>query len=573
MQHFKETFNQFVKKLMKNKKMAKEEAMLAALVSYAFGSAVTDGAILGLLEELCGLGVASEDEEMAPVDADVSIDQTSTTWCAPHRWSLTCKVALHRLKLTGQEVQHRSIKPPKRWFAIVMNDMYDVCRDLVNYFDDEENYRMLKEFAKANPITDAATGAILMVRKMYNPSPTRLNAYADLFLAIHHNKKYFEKLADAPPAVTALLTDRTLDVVDGPVSTPVTYNPGHELDKLTPILLNLVWISKIAEANDTDACIFQWRLSRFVRDISQDGRTLSWFDEAERKHEVPVADCNRHSKLVGNVLRNLRVAIGFYFDSQLEQDWATLLCILLHPTSSGCPAAAIGTDRFRPWPCFKGRFESVFRKAHGEWVQRDADSMLHAIMRSGEKVLKEELELQYDMENCSISSMDLLEEAAAPAAAASASAVQPAPKKPHILDGLYSDDEDDDAEPEADNPVAAPLSKKEVIVKEALDYWLVDREPSKPQANGQTALSMVAFWSKEDASARKGAVGLLKRVAARAGALMISQCATERINKIPKEVWTADRRSILPETMARDVFIFGNKDKYPSCDFEWPVLK
>jgi hypothetical protein len=179
MQHFKETFNQFVKKLMKNKKMAKEEAMLAALVSYAFGSAVTDGAILGLLEELCGLGVASEDEEMAPVDADVSIDQTSTTWCAPHRWSLTCKVALHRLKLTGQEVQHRSIKPPKRWFAIVMNDMYDVCRDLVNYFDDEENYRMLKEFAKANPITDAATGAILMVRKMYNPSPTRLNAYAD----------------------------------------------------------------------------------------------------------------------------------------------------------------------------------------------------------------------------------------------------------------------------------------------------------------------------------------------------------------------------------------------------------
>jgi hypothetical protein len=81
--------------------------------------------------------------------------------------------------------------------------------------------------------------------------------------------------------------------------------------------------------------------------------------------------------------------------------------------------------------------------------------------------------------------------------------VQPAPKKPHILDGLCSDDEDDDTEPEADNPVAAPLSKKEAIVKEAL-YWLVDREPSKPQANGQTALSMVAFWSKEDASARKG---------------------------------------------------------------------
>ncbi len=81
------------------------------------------------------------------------------------------------------------------------------------------------------------------------------------------------------------------------------------------------------------------------------------------------------------------------------------------------------------------------------------------------------------------------------------------------------------------------------VVQEVAHSWLVDRQPSSPQADGQTALSMVAFWSKEDASARKRAVGLLKRVAARAGALLISQCASEHINKNSKEVWTADRRS------------------------------
>ncbi len=123
-------------------------------------------------------------------------------------------------------------------------------------------------------------------------------------------------------------------------------------------------------------------------------------------------------------------------------------------------------------------------------------SRLHALRcyaQRREKVVQDELELQY-LENSTVPAGNCWRKLLL-------RLLQPAPKKPHILDGLYSDDEDDDTEPEADNPVAAPLSKKEAIVKEALDYWLVDREPSKPQANGQTALSMVAFWSKEDASA------------------------------------------------------------------------
>jgi len=51
---------------------------------------------------------------------------------------------------------------------------------------------------------------------------------------------------------------------------------------------------------------------------------------------------------------------------------------------------------------------------------------------------------------------------------------------------------------------------------------------------------------------------------------MLSQCATERMNKVPKEVWAADRRALTPEHMARDVFVTGNmKDYYPEIEFLW----
>lgn len=50
---------------------------------------------------------------------------------------------------------------------------------------------------------------------------------------------------------------------------------------------------------------------------------------------------------------------------------------------------------------------------------------------------------------------------------------------------------------------------------------------------------------------------------------MVSQSATERGNKVPKEVWTADRRSVTTAHMMRDVFIHTNPDKYPLAKFNW----
>lgn len=72
-----------------------------------------------------------------------------------------------------------------------------------------------------------------------------------------------------------------------------------------------------------------------------------------------------------------------------------------------------------------------------------------------------------------------------------------------------------------------------------------------------------------DSEAERGAVGLLRGVACRVGGLLISQCATERANKLTKEVWTADRRSITPEHMARDVFLYCNQDRHHPPVFNW----
>ena len=50
---------------------------------------------------------------------------------------------------------------------------------------------------------------------------------------------------------------------------------------------------------------------------------------------------------------------------------------------------------------------------------------------------------------------------------------------------------------------------------------------------------------------------------------MISQCATERVDKIPKEVWTDDRLRLSPQAMIRDVFVHSTNMNYfpfPMCN-------
>lgn len=53
---------------------------------------------------------------------------------------------------------------------------------------------------------------------------------------------------------------------------------------------------------------------------------------------------------------------------------------------------------------------------------------------------------------------------------------------------------------------------------------------------------------------------------------MISQCATERVNKIPKEVWCDSRMSLTAQSVARDVFLHANLDRVPVEDYSWEEL-
>ena len=63
---------------------------------------------------------------------------------------------------------------------------------------------------------------------------------------------------------------------------------------------------------------------------------------------------------------------------------------------------------------------------------------------------------------------------------------------------------------------------------------------------------------------------LLRRVALRAGAFMISQCATEHVNKIPKELWSSNRLSASVESFNHDVFIRANTiNFFPPSTFKW----
>lgn len=95
-----------------------------------------------------------------------------------------------------------------------------------------------------------------------------------------------------------------------------------------------------------------------------------------------------------------------------------------------------------------------------------------------------------------------------------------------------------------------------------MHYWL-SRPADLPQRNEQgVEISMLAYWKQQGDS-------LLRRVAIRTGGLMISQCATERANKIPKEIWSPERRSVSITHMMRDVFIHTNRDKYPHPKFDW----
>jgi hypothetical protein len=104
------------------------------------------------------------------------------------------------------------------------------------------------------------------------------------------------------------------------------------------------------------------------------------------------------------------------------------------------------------------------------------------------------------------------------------------------------------------------VTPKKEMVKQQLNYWLTGCEPLTDL--GEPAITMLDFWKQQPDC-------LLKQIALRAGSFMISQCATERANKIPKEIWSQDRASLTSASMARDLFVNLNLDRFPECNFKW----
>jgi hypothetical protein len=170
-------------------------------------------------------------------------------------------------------------------------------------------------------------------------------------------------------------------------------------------------------------------------------------------------------------------------------------------------------------------------------------------MANAEKLLNEQLNLQYDMEPA-VGGLGIGR------TTANVSDRPPA-KKGVFLSGLVGMGANAGGSEAAAtvSPAAATINPKRAAVRQQMDYWL-GRRPSDPatlcadDGDGRPQ-TMVQFWAQHPDC-------LLRRVALRVGAFMGSQCATERVNKLPKEIWSPDRRALLPESVCRDVFVRCN---------------
>jgi len=421
-----------------------------------------------------------------PATADDG-DTTVTHWCGAHRLSLLCKLAFMLLKTDGRRQQLRRVKPPEQNWSDAMKHMNELMKTLVNYFDNVSNYDELRSIARNMPAPDAsaAAGQGAPARKprpwtMNRPTETRFHSNADLYLAVHHNIQFFREMVErdgkegyqGPEPVKNLWKAHNIG--------ESVFFPYRELNKLKSILEPLMWLCKEAEADDADTCTFEWRLTTFVAGL-EGKRPFIWYPDPQQRdnpRSITVEDCSRDSVIVPGLVENLKLAFGHYFDRELETDWAALLCIILHPTSSGCPAAAFGTEEFKIWPCLRQRFQNCWRKSGGgERVQDAPNERVINVMRNGEKVLREELELQYEIDHSTpeVNPEDLGDTSARTTSSA---------KRPKLKEFFDSDDDDEgDAE-----MTDIPSTSKEVAVKRALDWWL-SRKPDKAQTPMPSMLS------------------------------------------------------------------------------------
>lgn len=502
--------------------MDADEAEIAALASYMFGGATTDGACLGLMEQLSG-----NDNKIAE---SLNLDKAITHWCTAHVLSLIARYIF-------AQKEKKSIKPTSSLTRKVLKDLNTVVSDLVAAFDKPIAFEQVKRAAaKCN------------YRPPHTLKPlteTRFNSFADLLADIYFNVPIYLEMKEneietCPEAVEALFAERVVE--DAGIE--VTYVPYREMKRLLPIATNLARLITMAEGEDQDPFLLEAELSRFVRQIS--GAQVLKFetntaDKGKVLQEWDRAKLTTGSVVMHHVIDSLQNAIGHYIDGKLHEDWSLLLCLILHPGSAGQPANGDNC-----WPCFNGRFSNIWRHTvSDDWQRVDSRTQRNAVMKAAEKVLREELELQYEIDNAACD-CDADSETSATAAEL------PPTKRAHILIP------DDDLFGPVDTPTTDSVvaSSNEEAVKKEMEYWF-NRAPSK-----ETKITLVQFWKQQPDS-------MLRRVAMRAAPYMTSQCATERVNKMPKDLWSESRMSLRAASVFRDVFLYANMSWLPEIQFKW----
>ncbi len=586
-----------------------DAAAVTALVSYMFGSATADGAIKGLLKEVVDLDeplLSGDDYNSDDVDSAASAalasplaasaasnaddqsdgdevnsgrdglgmvdegdgdegdgdegdegdgDETTTHHCSAHRMSLVARFAF-ALK------SHKGIyaDPQGRAILVHLNGLIDNVR---RHFANDRAFNTLQEFAQSKGLPP--------LLRMNKPTPTRFTSYADLIWALKCNMEIFSALisdqdSEAPSAVMELFAQHEVSFVDdNGANQHVKYRPNLQIGHLSLVTRALTHLIMVAETDDADAFHFQLMISTLMAQMA--GRVeleVQLRDKATSKLPTSlflppdVGTGAARSPLLPGLGRTVNAALAFYFDRPLATDWAELLCLALHPFCSGLPAAA-AKDVASSWPCLYDRFQHLMtKKEDGHWermTETEAQNHVRAVMAAAEKILMEELETQYDIDHA-----------------------QPVPVKAH--DSGRSGNKDDDGEPTskkqmtsntafrlmwerlakrqpATDSIAAPVTKsKQETVQEQFANW------TRKRATCDTAApTLLGYWQSQRDNP-------LRRLALRAGGFMLSQCATERINKVVKEVWTAKRARLLARSMRKQVFLHSNMERI-SC---WPRL-
>lgn len=495
----------------------------AALASYMFGAGTADGAIRGLMEKLTGAN--NKEAELKGEDL------TTTHWCTAHRISLVA-----RFSFTQKNQSH--IKNMDLVTQLAMKDLYQKLLDVVHYYALESNFNELEVLAK-----DMNTNH--RPHRMNQPTETRFNSYADLIVDVHHNFTFFRELLDrnkAPLPVAALYNPSAIGYQENNIAKTIAYVPTIEIGKLVILGRCLARLCTMSEGDEQDPLLFELELSRFVRQL--DGANPLRYIVNGKEVVSNISDLCSGSIVVKGVAAAANAAIGYYFDAHIFNDWALLLCLILHPCCSGRPVTG-GV----PWPCLKGRFRHAWQDSMPEFTEAKTHEMIMEVMAAGEKTLKEELELQYDIDNSGSNSTNTDE------SVQDEEEMPPSPKKACISNDDLLDDDDHHVPATA----APEENRRHEAVKTELARWLT-RPPDR-----DTNKTMLSFWKSEPDS-------MLRRVAMRVGAFLISQCATERVNKIPKEVWSNDRMRLSTTSMARDVFLYANLDRVPSPEFDWEKL-